>query len=281
MKLTLKHNGVDVLRTNVTTTVGRDQLKSIHPDATFLSHEQFRLVTRVGAEQWSVEPIPGAVNATLLDGRPLTELTVLRSGSTLAVGNVSKGIAKLPLVVALQERVITLDTDSRIDDMVPVRSVPEVAGDTSPWITPERLATATRLAKGLGSVAGALLGAIFSAKLSSGTGTRVYKGHSLYGDLILTVENTRVYQGHSTYSTPILTIDGDMIRRGNSEWGDVIATLDGDKVREGKTTWGNVIATIDGSMVREGSGNWGNAIAYVDGGRRMAGAAAAAYLLRY
>ena len=61
----------------------------------------------------------------------------------------------------------------------------------------------------------------------------------------------------------------------------MVAHLDGELVRGGSASWGEVVACLDGEYVREGRSSWGNVLARVHGGRRMAGAAAAAYLVLY
>jgi hypothetical protein len=61
---------------------------------------QFKLV-REGAT-WLVEPVPGTVNDTLVNGRRIERRTVLKAGDTLAVGNAAKGVAVTPFKIRLE-----------------------------------------------------------------------------------------------------------------------------------------------------------------------------------
>ncbi len=285
--LVLTHLGETVLQLNVSTCVGRAHLGSVHADASFLSGEQFRLVLDARSGSWSIHPVAGAVNQTLLDGVRLVERMPLRDGSIIAIGNVDKGIIKLPLTVVLPHPAGAAE-HSGASASEPAEPLPDVrpvevaeTAHPAPDRAADTLKTAKAWAKGLGAIAGAVLVGVLRGAGSSGRGTAVYRGRSNFGEIILTVDGVRVYEGRSTFGTPILTIDGDTVRRGNSTWGDVLVNLDGEQIREGRSSWGDVIATIDGPLVYEGRSTWGSAIAYVDGGRRMAAAAAAAYLLRY
>ena len=144
-----------------------------------------------------------------------------------------------------------------------------------------RWAKAREVAGTVGSFAGAVLLGMLRGAGSTGTVTQVKCGRNAYGETLLTVSGHRVFEGHNAYGSQVLTIDGNTIRRGANAWGDVVVHLDGDLVREGRSSWGDVIACLDGDYVREGRSSWGDVLAHVHGGRRMAGAAAAAYLLRY
>jgi hypothetical protein len=82
----------------IDTTIGRELLKPISPDAQFASEAQFR-IHRSPSKEWMVSPVPGAQNETLVDGVKLTAPTRLRAGMRIAIGNSAKGIEKLPLIV--------------------------------------------------------------------------------------------------------------------------------------------------------------------------------------
>jgi serine/threonine protein kinase len=94
----LAFEGRPVLRMGIDTTVGRELLKPISPDAQFASDTQFR-IHRSPSREWMVSPVAGARNETLIDGAKLLAPTRLRPGMRIAIGNEAKGIEKLPLVV--------------------------------------------------------------------------------------------------------------------------------------------------------------------------------------
>ena len=80
--------------------IGRPMLKHVSPDAQFLSDPQFKL-SRTAGNAWTISPVSGVQNQTLVDGNALTAPMNLRNGMRIAVGNASKGIEKLPLIVKL------------------------------------------------------------------------------------------------------------------------------------------------------------------------------------
>jgi serine/threonine protein kinase len=94
----LTFEGRPALRMGIDTTIGRELLKPISPDAQFASEAQFR-IHRSPSKEWMVSPVPGAHNETLVDGVKLTAPTRLRAGMRIAIGNSAKGIEKLPLIV--------------------------------------------------------------------------------------------------------------------------------------------------------------------------------------
>lgn len=96
----LLFDGRPVLKIGIDTTVGRELLKPISPDAQFAGESQFR-IHRSAAKEWMVSPVPGAQNETLVDGARLSVPTPLRQGMRLTIGNSAKGIEKLPLVVRM------------------------------------------------------------------------------------------------------------------------------------------------------------------------------------
>lgn len=78
------------------TWIGRDQLAELGQESSYYSRPQVR-VSREGGE-WHIQPAPTTTNSTFLNGSPLTGPTSLKSGDTIAVGSVARGIRKLPLV---------------------------------------------------------------------------------------------------------------------------------------------------------------------------------------
>lgn len=96
--LELTFEGRSVLKMRIDTTVGRELLKPISPDSQFASEAQFR-IHRSPSKEWMVSPVAGAQNETLVDGVRLAAPKRLLPGMRLAIGNSSKGIEKLPLVV--------------------------------------------------------------------------------------------------------------------------------------------------------------------------------------
>lgn len=94
----LLFEGRPVLKIGIDTTVGRQLLKPISPDAQFASESQFR-VHRSAAKEWLVSPVLHSQNETLLDGVLLSGPTPLRPGMRIGIGNSAKGIEKMPLVV--------------------------------------------------------------------------------------------------------------------------------------------------------------------------------------
>ena len=92
--------GESVLKISIDMAVGRPMLKHVSPDAQFFSDPQFKL-SRGGDNAWTISPVAGAQNQTLVDGAALLAPLRLRDGMRIAVGNAAKGIEKLPLVVRL------------------------------------------------------------------------------------------------------------------------------------------------------------------------------------
>jgi hypothetical protein len=86
---------------SIDTTFGRAHLKGKHPDARFLSDQQFRLHRDAGG-CWQISHMASATNETLLNGHPIGANAPLDSGAIIAVGNSAKGISKFPLLVKIQ-----------------------------------------------------------------------------------------------------------------------------------------------------------------------------------
>lgn len=89
-----------MVKISIDTKIGRPMLKHVSPDSQFFSDPQFRLYRDTG-KTWMIGPADGIQNQTLVDGKTLTAPVVLRNGMRIAVGNESKGIEKLPLIVKL------------------------------------------------------------------------------------------------------------------------------------------------------------------------------------
>lgn len=93
-------NGV-AARFRIRTSIGKHLCRQFGDDARFYDNLQFTLIPD-GSGGWSVDPVGGTTNETLLNGKCITNRTMLASGDVLAVGRESKGISKLPLTVHLR-----------------------------------------------------------------------------------------------------------------------------------------------------------------------------------
>jgi heat shock protein HtpX len=100
-RIELSLDGKIVLKSNISTVVGRHLLERAHPDARYLSDKQFFL-QRSPDGSWSISPIAGTTNETMLDGKKLQQQTLLVNGMRISVGNPTKGVERLPLAVHLQ-----------------------------------------------------------------------------------------------------------------------------------------------------------------------------------
>jgi serine/threonine protein kinase len=96
----LSLEGSPVLKIRIDTTVGRQMLKPFSIDAQFMEDQQFK-IHRVGGGCWMVSPLPKTSNETIVDGIKLISPMALSDGMKIAVGNSSKGIEKMPLIVRL------------------------------------------------------------------------------------------------------------------------------------------------------------------------------------
>ena len=284
-----------VLTTNIDTTLGKRNFQHIHEDARYLSDPQFRLF-KVGGNTWEIEHDLKAVNETLLDGSPVRGRVMLSSGSTITVGNSGKGIQNFPLTCAVADTVDRPEHPPRTDVPPPEKVDPpsskfwtNLVSDLSEMFHSVNwsqvgsfLLTALR---GVLTFAATILSAIFvgllrGAGTGSSGGTQIRRGNSTFGDVILTIDGKKVRAGNSMFGPVLMTFEGNQIRSGDSIFGTVLATVEGDSVREGNSIFGTTIATIHGNAVHEGTSMFGTVIATIDGGGRMAGAAAAVFLLR-
>lgn len=100
--LTLIGRAGGQLTINLKTAIGKSVLaKQFGPDAQFFSEPQFML-DKDARGAWTAVHNPSAQNATLLNNQPLpTRPQPLSPGDVLAVGNVEKGIVKVPMTVQL------------------------------------------------------------------------------------------------------------------------------------------------------------------------------------
>jgi eukaryotic-like serine/threonine-protein kinase len=89
--------GKEIAKLNIDTTFGKALFKGVHPDAQFLSNEQFRLKKVAG--QWMIEHIATATNQTIVNGRALSGSVPVINNMRVSVGNTSKGIEKFPLII--------------------------------------------------------------------------------------------------------------------------------------------------------------------------------------
>lgn len=96
----LLFEGKAAIKISIDMMIGRPMLKHLSPDAQFFSDPQFRLYRDAG-KRWMIGPADGIQNQTLVNGQTLTAPLALRDGMRIAVGNASKGIEKLPLIVKL------------------------------------------------------------------------------------------------------------------------------------------------------------------------------------
>ncbi|MGZ8981745.1 MAG: protein kinase domain-containing protein, partial [Burkholderiaceae bacterium] len=95
-RLELIGPGGRLLQIGMRTELGKAVVRQFGPDGEFWDHRQCVLERRDG-RQWSVAPVAGTVNETLVNGEALTSSRPLRQGDLIAVGRQAKGIAKLPL----------------------------------------------------------------------------------------------------------------------------------------------------------------------------------------
>ena len=97
-RLELSSGGGQSLQIGVRTELGRHLLSHFGPDSDFWDARQC-LLDRDPRSCWTVSPISGTANETLVNGEAVTEPRTLKVGDTLAVGRQAKRIVKLPLTV--------------------------------------------------------------------------------------------------------------------------------------------------------------------------------------
>ncbi len=94
--------GSHQLKLNVETPLGKYAWAPAGDEAKRFLDERQCVITRNDAGQWTVEPNTSAPNETMVDGKAITEATVLQEGTELAVGREVKGIVKIPMIVAFE-----------------------------------------------------------------------------------------------------------------------------------------------------------------------------------
>jgi hypothetical protein len=86
------------LRIGVRTEIGKALLRPFGAESEFWDDRQC-VLDRSTTRQWTLTPIAGTTNETLVNGAALSGPRPLRTGDRIAVGREAKGIAKLPLTV--------------------------------------------------------------------------------------------------------------------------------------------------------------------------------------
>lgn len=84
------------IQIGVRTELGKALLRQLGPDGEFWDNRQC-VVERHG-RQWSIAPVAGTANETLVNGKTLVAAQLLRQGDQIAVGRQAKGVMKLPLI---------------------------------------------------------------------------------------------------------------------------------------------------------------------------------------
>ena len=84
------------LQIGVRTELGKALVRQFGADGEFWDDRQCVLERRDG-KQWTIAPVTGTANETLVNGKTLLAAQPLRQGDQVAVGRQAKGIVKLPL----------------------------------------------------------------------------------------------------------------------------------------------------------------------------------------
>jgi serine/threonine protein kinase len=84
------------LQIGVRTELGKAVVRHLGVDGEFWDHRQC-VFDRDARRQWTVAPVAGSVNDTLVNGKTLTNPRPLVQGDVIAVGRQEKGVLKLPL----------------------------------------------------------------------------------------------------------------------------------------------------------------------------------------
>lgn len=100
----LVSNGIELvaadgrsLQIGIRTELGKSLVRQFGPDGEFWDLRQC-VIEREG-KQWTISPVPGTANETLVNGKAIVAPQPLRSGDQVAVGRETKGVMKLPLTV--------------------------------------------------------------------------------------------------------------------------------------------------------------------------------------
>lgn len=98
-RLVLVSDSGATLDIGIRTDVGTHILRKMGDDSRFVDKKQFTLEKR--SDGWTIIPNTSAKNETILNGKAITEDTVLASDDVIGIGRESKGIVKLPMKVQI------------------------------------------------------------------------------------------------------------------------------------------------------------------------------------
>lgn len=88
-KLTLTHDGKNVVEANISANIGRAIIQKYGDDAKYFSSEQFQLQKQKD-DTWKLIHNKDATNITTIDGKEVTEPTTLVKGMKIALGKTGK-----------------------------------------------------------------------------------------------------------------------------------------------------------------------------------------------
>jgi hypothetical protein len=88
-KLTLTHNGKNVVEANISANIGRAIVQKHGDDAKYFSSEQFQ-IQKQKDDTWKLIHNKAATNITTIDGKEVTEPTTLVKGMKIALGKTGK-----------------------------------------------------------------------------------------------------------------------------------------------------------------------------------------------
>ena len=88
-KLTLTHDGKNVVEANISANIGRAIIQKHGDDAKYFSSEQFQLQKQKD-DTWKLIHNKDATNITTIDGKEVTEPTTLAKGMKIALGKTGK-----------------------------------------------------------------------------------------------------------------------------------------------------------------------------------------------
>jgi hypothetical protein len=94
------YNDNKLYSVSVDRAFGKNEFKDLHSDSQYFSNPQFRLFNV--SDVWFIEHCGTATNQTILDGLKLDSPIALKEESIICVGNLNKGILKLPLTLRLK-----------------------------------------------------------------------------------------------------------------------------------------------------------------------------------
>ena len=78
---------------------GKQEFKGLHEDAQYFSNPQFKLFKN--EREWYIEHCGAAINQTIVNGIILGSPLLITDGMIVTVGNLEKGIQKLPLTLRI------------------------------------------------------------------------------------------------------------------------------------------------------------------------------------